>query len=109
MRQVSMMLAGTALAAVVVISISAGAQAEQAAGAQLGAIQSAGNTDVSAQRRPRRIPIYPRYDGHWEPDVVPHYNPGPNAVRVCDATYVEEHRPSGTVIVPHMSCVWRRG
>jgi len=104
-----MMLAGMALAAAVVISIPAGAQAEQAAGAQLRAVRSDGDTDLSAQRRLRRIPIYPRYDGHWEPDVVPRYNPGPNAVRVCDATYVQEHRPSGTVIVPHMSCVWRRG
>jgi hypothetical protein len=105
----SMMLAGTALAAAVVISISAGAQAEQAAGAQLLMVQSDGMTDLSAQRRPRRIRIYPRDEGHWQPDVLPRYNPGPNAVRVCDATYVPERRPSGTVIVPHMSCYWRRG
>ncbi|WP_284417234.1 MULTISPECIES: hypothetical protein [unclassified Bradyrhizobium] len=103
------MLAGTALAAAVMISVPAGAQAEQSTGAQLQTVQSGGNTDVSAQRRPRRVPIYPRYEGHWEPDVVPRYNPGPNAVRVCNATYVPEHRPSGTVIVPHMSCFWRRG
>ena len=45
-----------------------------------------------------------------EPDgVYPRYNPGPNAVRVCNASYVQEFRPSGTVIVPHMTCVWRRG
>jgi hypothetical protein len=105
----SMMLAGTALAAAVVMSISAGARAEQAPGVPLWAARSEANTDVSALRRPRRIPIYPRYDSHWQPDVVPRYNPGPNAVRVCDATYVPEHRPSGTVIVPHMTCVWRRG
>lgn len=103
-----MVLAGAALAAAVVVSISATAQAEQAAGAR-GAVQSEVSTDLSAQRRPRRIQIYPRYEGHWQPDVVPRFNPGPNAVRVCDATYVPEHRPSGTVIVPHMSCVWRRG
>jgi hypothetical protein len=42
-------------------------------------------------------------------DVYPHYYPGPNAVRECNATYVQEYRPSGTVIVPHMSCHWRRG
>ena len=105
----SMMLAGTVLAAAVVISASAGARAEQATGAQLQAVQSDLTTDFSAQRRPRRIPIYPRNEGHWEPDVAPRYNPGPNAVRVCDASYVPEHRPSGTVIVPHMSCYWRRG
>jgi hypothetical protein len=65
--------------------------------------------DVAPRRRPpRRLPIYPPYQA--EPDgVYPRYYPGPNAVRVCTATYVQEFRPSGTVIVPHMSCVWRRG
>ena len=59
-------------------------------------------------RPPRRLRIYPRYQA--EPDAAyPHYNPGPNAVRVCNAEYVQEYRPSGTVIVPHMTCVWRRG
>jgi hypothetical protein len=66
-------------------------------------------TEVSAQRRRplRRVPIY-RPD-HWEPDVIPRYNPGPNAVRDCTATYVQEYRPSGTVITPRMSCYWRPG
>jgi hypothetical protein len=66
-------------------------------------------TDASAQRRRpvRRVPIYPRYE--WEPDVYPRYNPGPNAVRDCTATYVQEYRPSGTVITPRMNCYWRRG
>jgi hypothetical protein len=65
--------------------------------------------DAAPRRRsPRRLPIYPRYRA--EPDgVYPRYYPGPNAVRVCTATYAQEFRPSGTVIVPHMSCVWRRG
>ncbi|MGJ5177844.1 hypothetical protein ACQR16_11750 [Bradyrhizobium oligotrophicum] len=104
------MLAGTALAAAIVISVSAAARAESSTREELGAARSDRTTDVSAQRRPRRIPIYPRREeGHWEPDVVPRYNPGPNAVRVCAASYVQEYRPSGTVIVPHMSCVWRRG
>lgn len=59
-------------------------------------------------RSPRRIRVYPRNVA--EPDgVYPRYNPGPNAVRVCNASYVQEFRPSGTVIVPHMTCVWRRG
>lgn len=58
-------------------------------------------------RPPRRLRIYPPYQ---EPDdVYPRYYPGPNAVRVCNATYAPEYRPSGTVIVPHMTCVWRRG
>jgi hypothetical protein len=60
------------------------------------------------QRPPRRLRIYPRYQAEPE-DVYPRYYPGPNAVRVCSAAYVPEYRPSGTVIVPRMSCVWRRG
>jgi len=35
---------------------------------------------------------------------IPSYNPGPDAVRECTAHYVEEYRPSGTVIVPRMNC-----
>jgi len=71
-----------------------------------------GDTDAPAaapRRRPRiRLPVYPRYQP--EPDgVYPRYYPGPNAVRDCTATYVQEYRPSGTVIVPRMSCYWRRG
>lgn len=69
-------------------------------------------TDWSAQRRsnrpPTRLRVYPRY----APDsygVYPRYFPGRNAVRDCTATYVEEYRPSGTVITPRMSCFWRRG
>ena len=59
-------------------------------------------------RPPRRIRVYPRYLA--EPDgVYPRYFPGSNAVRVCNASYVQEYRPSGTVIVPHMTCVWRGG
>jgi hypothetical protein len=64
-------------------------------------------SEVSAQSRPpRRLRIYPRDDSYG---VIPRYNPGPNAVRECNATYVQEVRPSGTVIVPRMSCFWRRG
>jgi hypothetical protein len=100
----TMALVGTALMAMLLAS--AGAQAEQrVTTAQL---QRESSTDVSAQRRPKRIQIYPRsYGEHWQPDVVPRYYPGPNAVRVCNAQYVQEARPSGTVIVPHMSCYWR--
>jgi hypothetical protein len=69
-------------------------------------------SDWSAQRRgdrpPTRLRVYPRY----APDsygVYPRYFPGRNAVRDCTATYVEEYRPSGTVITPRMNCFWRRG
>lgn len=67
-------------------------------------------TDLSAQRkRPlKRIRIYPRYEGEPD-DVYPRYFPGRNAVRDCTANYVQEYRPSGTVIVPRMNCYWRRG
>ena len=66
-------------------------------------------TDVSAQRRRplRRVPIYRQEE--WAPDVYPRYNPGRNAVRDCTAHYVQEYRPSGTVITPRMNCHWRPG
>jgi hypothetical protein len=65
-------------------------------------------TDLSAQRRRplRRVPIYSQ---EWAPSVYPRYNPGPNAVRDCTAHYVQEYRPSGTVITPRMNCWWRPG
>jgi len=71
--------------------------------------------DASTPRRvrkpPTRLRVYPRYDRYdqWPDNVYPRYNPGPNAVRECNATYVQEYRPSGTVIVPRMSCYWRGG
>jgi hypothetical protein len=69
-------------------------------------------TELSAQRRVRRPPtrlrVYPNYEP-WPDGVYPRYYPGPNAVRDCNATYVQEYRPSGTVIVPRMSCFWRPG
>jgi hypothetical protein len=77
-----------------------------------GARQSGATTPVAselsaqARRRPRvRVRIY-RED---ERGVYPSYFPGPNAVRDCNATYVREYRPSGTVIVPRMNCFWRPG
>ena len=69
-------------------------------------------TEASAQRRFRRplarLRVYPSYQGGFD-DVYPRYFPGRNAVRDCNATYVQEYRPSGTVIVPHVNCYWRRG
>ena len=69
-------------------------------------------TDVSAQRHVRRPPTRLRVHPYYEPGfegVYPRYYPGRNAVRDCNATYVQEYRPSGTVIVPRMSCFWRPG
>ena len=48
-------------------------------------------------RTPRRVRIYRNYRNYL----------GPNAVRVCNALYEQEFRPSGTVIVPRMTCYWR--
>jgi hypothetical protein len=62
---------------------------------------------VPLRRKLRRVPVYPRE--HYQPDVWPRYYPGPNAVRECNAYYVQEARPSGTVITPRMNCFWRPG
>ena len=47
------------------------------------------------RRTPRRVPVYRGSQ-----------SPGPNSVRVCNAYYEQEYRPSGTVIVPRMRCAW---
>jgi outer membrane receptor protein involved in Fe transport len=88
---------------------AAGASAQTAPPAtQMAQASQPADAQPPVRRTPRRVPIYPRYQP--EPDgVYPRYYPGPNAVRECTATYVQEFRPSGTVIVPRMSCVWRRG
>jgi hypothetical protein len=85
----------------------AGAQA-QTAPSGVRTAQASQPTEASAQRRRavRRVPIYPRDES---PDVYPRYYPGPNAVRECTATYVQEYRPSGTVITPRVNCYWRGG
>jgi hypothetical protein len=76
---------------------------------QVALAQQPAVTDISAQRRRplRRVPIYRPQE--WAPDVYPRYNPGPNAVRSCTAHYVQEYRPSGTVITPRMNCYWKPG
>jgi len=80
--------------------LAAGAEAQTAPqGTRIA--QASPADEQSAQppvrRPPKRLRIYPRYF------------PGPNAVRVCSATYAQEYRPSGTVIVPHTTCYWSRG
>ena len=95
----------------VVSLLAAGAQAQTSLGTRVAQASqpAADDPTASAVRRPsKRIRIYPRYQA--EPDgVYPRYFPGQNAVRECNATYVQEYRPSGTVIVPRMNCYWRRG
>jgi hypothetical protein len=94
------------------LSLSAAAAVAKTAPPAMRMAQASPPSDVQlpvrVRRSPRRVPIYPRYQP--EPDgVYPRYYPGPDAIRECTATYVQEYRPSGTVITPRMSCVWRRG
>ena len=102
-------VAAALLAALVGLLPEAVAQAQTAPSGVRAAQAAPAPSDISAQRRRaiRRVPVYPREE--WRPDVWPRYNPGPNAVRVCTATYVQEYRPSGTVITPRMNCYWRPG
>src|SRR5580704_5051785 len=92
---------------------AAGAGAQTApSGMRIAQASPPADTEAGGQvrvRRPvRRVPIYPH--SQPEPDgVYPRYFPGRNAVRDCTATYVQEYRPSGTVIVPRMNCYWRPG
>ena len=97
-----------ALAGLLLPDVAAKAQAASS-GLRIAQAPNPVVTDLSAQRRRplRRVPIYRSQE--WEPDVWPRYNPGPNAVRSCTAHYVQEHRPSGTVITPRMNCYWRPG
>jgi hypothetical protein len=93
------------------LAAGAGAQTAPQATRTAQASQPAANEprgQPPARRPLKRLRIYPRYQE--EPgEVYPWYFPGENAVRECNATYVQEFRPSGTVIVPRMSCHWRRG
>ena len=111
MMRITKMAVLVALAGLSLWTISeAGAQTLPEGMRTANASQSA--TDVSAQRHLRRPPtrlrVYPYYEPGFE-GVYPRYYPGRNAVRECNATYVQEYRPSGTVIVPRMSCFWRPG
>ena len=93
----------------VAASPTAAEMAQPSAGAQTA-------TDFSAQSRPRartRIRVQKYYPyRRWHSLYPLPYDieyPGPNAKRACTARYVQEYRPSGTVVVPRMSCWWVRG
>jgi hypothetical protein len=101
----SLAFAGTFLSPV------AAAPAQTAPQAPVVQVSQPAGTDISAQSRrvrrpPTRLRVYPRYNPD---DVYPRYFPGRNAVRDCTATYVQEFRPSGTVITPRVNCFWRPG
>ena len=100
-------LAAIGLAMAVTVTMSqAQAQSPQAAPPSEPSFQVAQNfQDAPPPRRRPRVRIYQNDDR----GVYPSYNPGPNAVRDCSATYVQEFRPSGTVITPRLNCFWRRG
>jgi hypothetical protein len=105
-------LAGAALLSATLLS-AAGASAQSApVGTRSAQAAQTVAIETSAQRRVRRPPtrlrVYREYDSNPN-DIFPRYYPGRNAVRECNATYVQEYRPSGTVIVPRMSCFWRPG
>lgn len=104
------------LALAAACALSAGtsfASDRRAAQASAKPVASGATTDVSSQERRARRPItrlrvYPRYQPPAD-GVYPRYYPGANAVRDCSATYVQEFRPSGTVITPRVNCFWRPG
>jgi hypothetical protein len=92
---------------------AAGAKAQTAA-PQLRIAQASQSPDGEAStprriRRPTtRLRVHPN-DLTGPDGVYPRYFPGSNALRVCSVKYVQEFRLSGTVITPHMHCVWRPG
>jgi hypothetical protein len=118
MEDVAAMLRIAVLASAAVLSCAAFETAAAADSAPAGRPALAGPgqelTDISAQSsRPRaRIRVTPRRRGldnspYPRPYAIEY--PGPGAKRDCVARYVQEYRPSGTVIVPRMNCRWIRG
>ena len=100
---------GAASAAIILallaVSPATAAQGEQAQ--PVIRLAQAAPLDAPPRRvyRPQaRLRVTPNDSGY--DTIYPHYNPGPNAVRVCNAHYEQEYRPSGTVIVPKMHCYW---
>jgi hypothetical protein len=88
------------------LAFSAGAKAQDTSSRTKVAQAAPQDAPPKVRRPPTRLRVYPYYQ---QEGIYPRYYPGPNAVRVCNATYVQEYRPSGTVIVPRMSCYWTRG
>jgi hypothetical protein len=106
------------LIAIIVLASSLGLLAAEPCHA-LSEIQTVGAASA-AEAQPQRVrrartkvivrPTYPYR--HWHSVYPVPYRfdyPGPNAKRDCSAYYVEEHRPSGTVVTPRMRCRWVRG
>jgi hypothetical protein len=119
MRELAAMRMPVTLAAIVLTAglWSAPGMAQSSppdAGAAAANSRAQSQTAQSQVRRTRpRIrvqPLYPyrRYHSFYPLPYDVEY-PGPNAKRDCSVRYVSEYRPSGTVVVPRMSCWWVRG
>jgi hypothetical protein len=112
MKRIGTAAIGVVLAGVFSLPATVGAQGALPQGLRTAQAVVPAATDISAQQRvarPRtRLRVQPYYDSNPN-DVYPRYYPGRNAVRDCNVNYVQEYRPSGTVIVPRMSCFWRPG
>jgi hypothetical protein len=98
-------------------AVLAGVAPAHAAGREGAALNAFAQGQTRAQPRPPRArtritvrpPIYPyRTYSTTYPVPYPIEYPGPNTVRQCEARLVQEHRPSGTVIVPVTSCWWEK-
>ena len=102
------MLAGlTALGA---LALQAVPDVVTAASAQQTAMVAQNPRQARPPRARPQIRVSPRYPYRYyhSPYPLPYSTeyPGPNGVRQCASRLVTEHRPSGTVIVPRMRCVW---
>jgi hypothetical protein len=100
-RSRTLIIFGAALAGLV-LAVPAGARAASSGEEVSRPVAKLTAEEFSAQsrkvlRRARRVPVYGGSSSSY---------PGPNAVRICNAWYAQEYRPSGTVIVPRMRCYW---
>jgi hypothetical protein len=100
--------------ALIALDGTAGDARAQTSGARASAEALAARAQAQPRStRPRtRIRVTPAYPYRLTPTDYPtpypiEY-PGPGAVRECRSWLVQEFRPSGTVIVPKMSCWWVR-
>jgi len=102
------------ITAAMLLAAAPGLAAEPGIGADESTIGiSAQQRDPIVRPRPRtRLRVTPQYPYRTYHSFYPlSYDieyPGPNAIRHCDFRLAQEHRPSGTVIVPRQRCWWVR-
>ena len=112
MMRIRMAAIWVALAGVMSLPATGASAQTSLAGQRMAQAAQPVSAEVSAQRRgrsPTRLRVYPYYYEPGSDGIYPRYYPGRNAVRECNAIYVQEYRPSGAVIVPRVSCFWRPG